>query len=96
LTDHYQRTKERRWFDMTKRAKKQTGKVPAIEPDVAGLHDEGAMLTVDEAWNLLGRRKITRQALYLAAQRGDFPSVRLGRRVLIPRQSFLVKFGIAA
>jgi hypothetical protein len=79
---------------MAKRRKKQI--VPVIEHVGAVGADEGAMLTVNEAWNLIGPKKITRQALYLGAHRGDFPSVRLGRRILIPRQSFLTKFGIAA
>jgi excisionase family DNA binding protein len=49
----------------------------------------GAMLTVDQAWDRLGGKEvITRQALYLAAARGELPSVRLGRRVLIPRTAF--------
>ncbi len=49
----------------------------------------GAMLTVDQAWNRLGGSDvITRQAIYLAIGRGDLPSVRLGRRLLIPREPF--------
>jgi excisionase family DNA binding protein len=50
---------------------------------------QGTMVTVDQAWDTLGGRKvITRQALYLAVARGELPSVRLGRRILIPRLAF--------
>ena len=48
----------------------------------------GSTLTINQAHMLIGKENITRQALYLAAQRGDFPAIRLGRRVLIPRNAF--------
>jgi excisionase family DNA binding protein len=48
----------------------------------------GATLTVNQAWEKIGKNNITRQAVYLAAERGDFPSIRLGRRILIPRHAF--------
>jgi excisionase family DNA binding protein len=48
----------------------------------------GSTYTVNQAWDRLGRKNITRQAVYLAAARGDFPAIRLGRRILIPRESF--------
>jgi len=35
-----------------------------------------------------GKEVITRQSIYLAIQRGELPSVRLGRRVLIPELAF--------
>jgi hypothetical protein len=47
-----------------------------------------ATYTINQAWDRIGRKNITRQALYLAAERGDFPSIRLGRRILIPRHAF--------
>lgn len=47
-----------------------------------------AMMTMDHAWDRVGKEVITKQALYLAAERGDFPTVRCGRRVLVPRQAF--------
>ena len=49
---------------------------------------ESATLTVAQAHQIIGARNITRQALYLAAQRGELPSIRLGRRILIPRHAF--------
>jgi excisionase family DNA binding protein len=61
--------------------------VPQIKKDSAGVR-EPATYTVNQAWERIGRTNITRQALYLAVERGDFPSIRLGRRVLIPRQKF--------
>jgi excisionase family DNA binding protein len=53
-----------------------------------GLPAKGTTYTVNQAWQRLGSKNITRQAVYLAAQRGDFPAIRLGRRILIPRESF--------
>jgi excisionase family DNA binding protein len=52
------------------------------------VQSQGSTYTVDQAWQRLGPENITRQAVYLAAQRGDFPSIRLGRRILIPRRAF--------
>jgi excisionase family DNA binding protein len=38
--------------------------------------------TVDEAAHLL---RMSRQTVYEAARRGEVPSIRIGRRVLVPR-----------
>jgi excisionase family DNA binding protein len=38
--------------------------------------------TIDEAAELLG---LGRNSAYLAAQRGDLPVIRIGKRLLIPR-----------
>ncbi len=54
----------------------------------------GATLTVDQAWEILGKDNITRQAIYLAIERREIPSVRLGRRILIPRHAFYQLFGV--
>jgi excisionase family DNA binding protein len=43
---------------------------------------ERATLTVEEAALVLG---IGRSAAYAAAQSGELPTVRIGRRVLVPR-----------
>lgn len=53
-----------------------------------GASADSAMITMDHAWDRIGKKVITKQALYLAASRGDFPSVRIGRRILVPRQAF--------
>jgi excisionase family DNA binding protein len=49
---------------------------------------QSATLTIAQAHVIIGVENITRQALYLAAQRGELPSIRLGRRILIPRHAF--------
>jgi excisionase family DNA binding protein len=50
--------------------------------------NQDAVLTVDEAHELLGVRKISRGALYAAINRREVPHVRLGHRILIPRHAF--------
>ena len=50
--------------------------------------DTGALYTVNRLHERIGKKNITRQALYLAIQRGEIPSVRIGRRILIPRDHF--------
>lgn len=58
-----------------------------------GLADIESRLTisVDEAASLLG---LGRTAAYEAARRGDIPSRRLGRRVIIPVPAFLDWLGV--
>ncbi len=48
------------------------------------MSDERLTLSVEEAARLLG---VGRGAAYEAARRGELPSVRLGRRILIPRHA---------
>ena len=49
--------------------------------------DLGSMVfTVDEARILLG---ISRHSAYEAVRRGQIPSIRIGRRILIPRAGLL-------
>ena len=43
-----------------------------------------AVLTVPEAAALL---RVGKNTMYLAIQRGDVPSLKLGRRVLVPRDA---------
>jgi excisionase family DNA binding protein len=50
--------------------------------------DGGSTYTVRQAWRKLGPENITLQAIYLAVARREIPSIRLGRRVLIPKQAF--------
>ena len=50
-------------------------------------------LSVDEAASLLG---LGRTAAYEAARRGEIPSRRLGRRVIIPVPAFLDWLGVSA
>lgn len=48
-------------------------------------------MTVEEAGHLLG---LGRGAAYAAVRRGDIPSVRVGRRVLVPVRPLLAMFGV--
>jgi excisionase family DNA binding protein len=50
------------------------------------LDDPPAFLTVPEAAQVL---RIGRSAAYEAAQRGELPTVRFGRRLRVPRQALL-------
>ena len=45
-------------------------------------------LTVREVHERLGRSRIARGSLYRAIGRGDLPSVRLGKRILVPVDAF--------
>ena len=49
-----------------------------------------AVFTVGEVAKLLG---IGRISAYRAAERGDIPSIRLGRRIVVPKAAFYLKFG---
>ncbi len=51
------------------------------------------MLTVEEAALLLG---LGRTAAYEAARRGEIPSRRLGRRVIVPVAALLEWLGVSA
>jgi excisionase family DNA binding protein len=48
-------------------------------------NSDSSVLTVDQAHGLIGKDKISRSSFYTAIQRGEFPSRRLGKRILIPR-----------
>jgi len=45
-------------------------------------------LTPDEGHAIIGKDKISRRSFYNALGRKEIPNVRLGRRILIPRQAF--------
>jgi excisionase family DNA binding protein len=47
-----------------------------------------ATLTVGEAHLLVGKDNISRAALYAAIAHKEIPSIRIGRRILIPRSQF--------
>lgn len=51
---------------------------------------ERLTLTVDEVAVALG---ISRSSAYECARRGDFPTVRLGRRIVVPRRAVLALLG---
>jgi len=48
--------------------------------------DDPVVLTVDECAELL---RVSRTSAYEAVRTGQIPSVRIGRRILIPRQLLL-------
>ena len=48
-------------------------------------NNETAVYTIEEAARLLG---IGRSSAYAAAQRGEIPTVRLGRRLVVPKVAF--------
>lgn len=48
-------------------------------------NDEAAVYTIEEAARLLG---IGRSSAYAAARRGEIPTVRLGRRLVVPKVAF--------
>lgn len=51
---------------------------------------ERAVLTADEAWKLIGGAPvISRGGWYAAIKRGEIPSIRVGKRILIPRAALL-------
>lgn len=57
------------------------------EPDVpppTGDADQHLTLSVEEAARMLG---ISRGLAYTLVNRGEIPSVRLGRRIVVPRRS---------
>ena len=49
-------------------------------------------MTVEEAGRLLG---ISRKSAYKAAASGELPTVRFGRRLLVPRQRLMESLGLA-
>ncbi len=66
---------------------KPTGDEPSNRKSAKGA--ERAVFTVREAADLLGLGIIS---AYSAVRRGDVPSVRVGRRIVIPKEAFLAKF----
>ena len=49
-------------------------------------HESGYVLTVDE---VASRLEISRSSAYEAVRRGEIPSLRIGRRIVIPVSMFL-------
>jgi excisionase family DNA binding protein len=59
-------------------------------PSLASLPD---VLTVDEARQVL---RLGRNAIYQAIHRQEIPSIRIGRRLLIPKREILTLLGGAS
>lgn len=55
------------------------------------LHELPPTLTIHEAGEMLG---ISRRSAYRAAARGEIPTLRLGRRVLVPTPRLLALLGL--
>jgi excisionase family DNA binding protein len=53
--------------------------------------DTTEVLTVEEAGKVLG---LGRSAAYAAARRGDIPSLRLGRRIVVPKARLRKMLGL--
>lgn len=51
--------------------------------------DNAAFLTPDECHATIGRDKISRRSFYNAIEKSLIPSIRIGRRILIPRYAFM-------
>jgi excisionase family DNA binding protein len=49
------------------------------------------VLSVEEAGKMLG---LGRSAAYAAAKRGELPTIRFGRRVVVPRAKVLAMLGL--
>ena len=47
--------------------------------------------SIAEAGEMLG---LGRQASYRAAKRGDIPTIRMGRKLIVPKAPFYKKFGL--
>jgi hypothetical protein len=45
-------------------------------------------LTAEEAWEIVGKTKISRGGWFAAIGRGEVPHLRIGRRILIPKHAF--------
>ncbi len=56
-----------------------------------GLDQLPATITVEEAGELLG---ISRRSAYRAASRGELPTLRLGRRLVVPTTKLLAMLGV--
>lgn len=54
-------------------------------------HDYPATMTVEEAGELLG---LSRSSAYRAAARGELPTLRFGRRLVVPTPRLLALLGI--
>jgi len=62
---------------------------PAAEPALTRRSNASSTLTVDEAREIIGVARISRGALYNAITKNEFPHVKLGKRILIPRAALM-------
>lgn len=76
--------------ETTSNTENTNDRVPHIEQAAQGLSITSpahtrATLTIEQAAKELG---VSRQAGYGAAARGEIPTIRIGRRLLVPRAAF--------
>lgn len=62
------------------------------KPSLLGQFADQATITVEQTAQLLG---LGRTAAYEAARRGEFPTRRLGRRIVVPVPALLEWLGVA-
>jgi excisionase family DNA binding protein len=64
----------------------------AVQTDKAEIIEAGCMrsptMSVNEAHERIGKKEISRTTVYEAIDRGELRSIRMGRRILILRNSF--------
>ena len=70
--------------DSTQSDRRRTGPVDVLSPD-------RTVITVEEAGAVLG---ISRSTAYQCVKRGEIPSLRLGRRVVVPVARFRKMLGM--
>jgi excisionase family DNA binding protein len=58
-----------------------------------GVEDLPPTISVEEAGQLLG---VSRRSAYRAAENGELPTLRLGRRLLVPTARLLAMLGLPA
>lgn len=69
-----------------RRVAENDGHQAAADAPVALENGEPVVISVTEAAVLAG---LSRQSAYEAARRGEIPTVRIGRRILVPRKKLL-------
>ena len=72
--------------DLAERLSKIEAATPEVNLASGAEQPQKTMLSVEEAGEMLG---ISRQLAYQLANRDDFPCLRIGRRMLIPRSKLI-------
>lgn len=68
----------------TLKQRKSAGRKPQGLPE----DRRAAFLKPDEAHRLIGVNKLSRRSFYNGLNRGEIPSIRIGRRILVPVHAF--------
>jgi excisionase family DNA binding protein len=75
---------------MARQARAARGSRGRPRHTTARLHELPPTVSIDEAGEMLG---ISRRSAYRAAARGEIPTLRLGRRLLVPTPRLLALLG---